>query len=67
MILFILFCLIRYSDELKITLKETDGDSLFGIEDFQFGLKDCFRSIRTFMKGQTAFISNIAGPLRAIR
>ena len=67
MILFILFCLIRYSDGLKITLKETDGDSLFGIEDFQFGLKDCFRSIKTFMKSPTGFVSNIVGPLRAIR
>ena len=48
-------------------MNETDGESFWGIEDFQFSLGTCGRSIRTFMKSPTGFVSNIAGPLRAIR
>ena len=59
--------IFRYSDEMRITLNETDGDSFWGIEDFQFKLSTCGRSIRTFMKSPTGFVSNINGPLRAIR
>jgi len=56
-----------YSDGMRITLNETDGESFWGIEDFQFSLDTCGRSIKTFMKSPTGFVSNIAGPLRAIR
>jgi hypothetical protein len=52
---------------MRITLNETDGESFWGIEDFQFSLGTCGRSIKTFMKSPTGFVSNIAGPLRAIR
>ena len=52
---------------MRITLNETDGDSFWGMEDFQFNLDSCDRSIRTFMKSPTGFVSNIVGPLRAIR
>ena len=57
----------RYSDGMRITMNETDGESFWGIEDFQFKLGTCGRSIKTFMKSPTGFVSNIAGPLRAIR
>merc|ERR1712156_1299504 len=56
-----------YSDDMKITLNETDGRSFWGVEDFQFNLESCDRSIKTFMKSPTSFVSNIVGPLRAIR
>jgi len=56
-----------YSDEMRITLNKTDGESFWGLEDFQFDLGSCDRSIRTFMKSPTGFVSNILGPLRAIR
>lgn len=37
------------------------------MEDFQFLLGDCSRCTKSFVHGQTAFIANIDGPVRAIR
>lgn len=37
------------------------------MEDFQFVLNDCSRCTRSFIKGPTAFIANIDGPIRAVR
>ncbi len=36
-------------------------------QDFQFSLENCNRCAQSFMDGRTAFIANIAGPVRAIR
>ena len=57
----------RHSDELRITTKGSDGQNIWGMEEFQFILGDCSRCTRSFERGPSAFIANINGPIRAIR
>ena len=52
---------------LKIKAGDATGEDILSIQDFQFLLNECGRSTASFMDGQTAFITNKAGPVRAIR
>ena len=45
----------------------SNGQDILAIQEFQFLLENCERSVESFMDGSTAFIVNKAGPVRAIR
>ena len=56
-----------HGDEMKIFAGNATGEDMLAIQEFQFFLNDCGRCTESFMDGQTAFIANIDGPVRAIR
>ena len=64
---FLFFLIKRYSDKVHITSGASNGQDIWGMEEFQFLPYYCGRSIKTFTKGPTAFIANKDGPVRALR
>ena len=56
-----------FGDEMRIYIADSTGEDMLAIQEFQFFLDDCGRCTESFMDGQTAFIANIDGPVRAIR
>ena len=57
----------RHSDKVHITTGNSNGKDIWGMEEFQFSLGTCGRCSKTFIQGPTAFVTNINGPVRAIR
>ena len=57
----------RHSDKVHITTGNSNGKDIWGLEEFQFSLGTCGRCSKTFIQGPTAFVTNINGPVRAIR
>ena len=57
----------RHSDKVHITTGNSNGKDFWGMEEFQFLLDNCGRCTKTFIRGPSAFIANIDGPVRAIR
>ncbi len=56
-----------YSDQLKIKMGSSTQENFISIQEFQFVEGNCGRCTRTFMHGNTGFIINKSGPVRAIR
>ena len=57
----------RHSDKVHILAGNSNGQDIWGMEEFQFLLGNCDRCTKTFIRGPSAFIANINGPVRAIR
>ena len=59
--------IFRHSDKLHIFAGNSNEEDIWGMEEFQFILGNCGRCTKTFIRGPTAFVANINGPVRAIR
>ena len=63
----LLYIFFRHSDKLHIFAGNSNEQDIWGMEEFQFVLGNCGRCTKTFIRGPTAFVANINGPVRAIR
>ena len=56
-----------HGDVIKVKVGNATNVDILGLQEFQFGYTDCGRCTESFMDGQTAFVANRVGPIRAIR